>query len=335
MKLKLLIGWLLTWVMVCSGYGQTADRFYQQGSYEKAAALYLKQLKKHPHHQQVKVKLARTCFHLGMMNESVEYYSSVISKRYLVNSKDYLKYAQALWSNKADQQAKFWAQKYLQYEPKDLIAQNILYLANKINRDEPYQSTAFSPTTTRLSQSIPQGPTKAILLKITGMTGNKSYVLSTAGVIEVKGLSRQPSNWLEQLMHENNFQIEQRLHLDPIHYQRDQIEVDEKYYHQLDLVASLMNKYPFLEFEISSFTDSRGNEDYNQRLSEKRLQTVTNYLNEKGVRPDRLLGIAHGEFQSAGEENILGNNTGKTQNYQRRTEFRLIYMDDNQVVSNY
>ena len=330
----------MTWVMVCTCFSQTtslkkpADRFYQQGSYEKAAALYLKQLEKHPHHQQLKVKLARAFFHSGKVNESIEYYSDVINKRYLVNSKDYLQYAQALWSNMAHDQAMFWAQKYLQYDPRDLTAQNILYLADKMNPNQQYQSAEFLSTATSQLPSNPPEPTAAILLKIQSMEESKSYVLSRAGVIEVKGSSRQPSNWLELLMRENNFHIEERVHLEPIHYNQNQVEVGEKYYEQLDLVANLMSKYPFLEFEISSFTDSGGSEEYNQRLSEERLQIVTDYLNNKGVRPDRMLGIAHGEFQSVVTDTLLGVSNGKSRD-QRRTEFRLIYMDDNQVVSNY
>ncbi|MEZ2415496.1 OmpA family protein [Muriicola sp. E247] len=63
----------------------------------------------------------------------------------------------------------------------------------------------------------------------------------------------------------------------------------------LDGVASLMAQYPEYSFEIHAFTDSRGPDNYNQWLSERRAQRTTDYLVKQGISESRLTAIGHGE----------------------------------------
>jgi len=48
---------------------------------------------------------------------------------------------------------------------------------------------------------------------------------------------------------------------------------------------------------ISGHTDSSGSDALNQRLSERRAQSVSNYLNGAGIMPDRIESIGFGETQ--------------------------------------
>lgn len=52
---------------------------------------------------------------------------------------------------------------------------------------------------------------------------------------------------------------------------------------------------PTAKLEIASHTDSRGTDDSNQLLSERRAQAVVNYLKERGINPSLLVANGYGE----------------------------------------
>jgi outer membrane protein OmpA-like peptidoglycan-associated protein len=71
--------------------------------------------------------------------------------------------------------------------------------------------------------------------------------------------------------------------------------------------------------EISSHTDNVGSDKYNQDLSEKRAETVVNYLFKKGIAKNRLKARGYGELRP-----IADNNTTEGRDKNRRTEFKII-----------
>ncbi|GAB4133887.1 MAG: OmpA family protein [Bacteroidia bacterium] len=63
-----------------------------------------------------------------------------------------------------------------------------------------------------------------------------------------------------------------------------------------DLVAFLeLNNN--ISVEISSHTDSRGSDKYNEKLSQDRAKSCVDYLISKGIAPDRLVAKGYGETQ--------------------------------------
>jgi len=58
----------------------------------------------------------------------------------------------------------------------------------------------------------------------------------------------------------------------------------------LDEAVAVLNKYPQLRVAVDGHTDLCGAADYNQKLSEKRAGTVFQYLVDKGIATDRLVG---------------------------------------------
>ena len=63
----------------------------------------------------------------------------------------------------------------------------------------------------------------------------------------------------------------------------------------LNGVADTLATCERIQIEISAHTDSVGSESYNQSLSERRAQTVVDYLSERGLSIDRLNPTAFGE----------------------------------------
>jgi len=65
----------------------------------------------------------------------------------------------------------------------------------------------------------------------------------------------------------------------------------------LDAVAVLMEEHPEQTFEIHAHTDSRGPDNYNLWLSDRRAQSTLNYLVSRGISENRLEAFGHGESQ--------------------------------------
>ena len=61
------------------------------------------------------------------------------------------------------------------------------------------------------------------------------------------------------------------------------------------VVVNLMNKYPDIIVEIGTHSDMRGNKKYNKDLSQKRANSVRNYIIEQGIHPERVIAHGYGE----------------------------------------
>lgn len=86
----------------------------------------------------------------------------------------------------------------------------------------------------------------------------------------------------------------------------------------LDKLVTVLNTYADTNIELQGHTDSRGSENYNQTLSEKRATIVSAYLAEKDIKVDRVTIMGFGEtlpkYDNETEE-------GRAQN--RRVEFLI------------
>lgn len=63
----------------------------------------------------------------------------------------------------------------------------------------------------------------------------------------------------------------------------------------LDQLVDYMNQRPSLKVELSSHTDSRNSEDYNQELSQRRAESCVNYIIAQGVSANRIVARGYGE----------------------------------------
>jgi len=63
----------------------------------------------------------------------------------------------------------------------------------------------------------------------------------------------------------------------------------------LDKLVETLNNNPNIVIELGSHTDFRGDDKFNLELSQKRAQSVVNYLIEKGIEPERLVAKGYGE----------------------------------------
>ncbi|MFN6943683.1 MAG: OmpA family protein [Cytophagaceae bacterium] len=88
---------------------------------------------------------------------------------------------------------------------------------------------------------------------------------------------------------------------------------------ELSILAAIMKMNPGLEIEIQGYTDSRGSDEVNLKLSENRAKSVYEYLVSAGIDKRRL------KYKGFGKENpVADNNTEEGRLLNRRTEVKIL-----------
>lgn len=80
-----------------------------------------------------------------------------------------------------------------------------------------------------------------------------------------------------------------------VFYEFDSAALTESSTAALDSLVELLNENPNVTIELSSHCDYRGNDQYNERLSQRRAESVVNYLIDHGIAADRLTPKGYGE----------------------------------------
>ncbi|WP_028377021.1 OmpA family protein [Leeuwenhoekiella sp. MAR_2009_132] len=86
----------------------------------------------------------------------------------------------------------------------------------------------------------------------------------------------------------------------------------------VDRIAAIVKEYPSAKFEVEGHADSRASNAYNMSLSERRAQSVVDYLISKGANADNLMIHAYGE-----EKPIAPNTTAAGMQLNRRVKLTL------------
>jgi outer membrane protein OmpA-like peptidoglycan-associated protein len=86
----------------------------------------------------------------------------------------------------------------------------------------------------------------------------------------------------------------------------------------LEKLVTILKEYPDTNIEVQGHTDSKGSDNYNQRLSERRANSVSGYLRNKGVSPSRLTTKGYGETAPVASND---SDDGRSQN--RRVTFLI------------
>jgi len=99
---------------------------------------------------------------------------------------------------------------------------------------------------------------------------------------------------------------------------------------ELERMATIMNEYPLLEYEIIGHTDVVGRSSYNLKLSKRRAYSVFTYLVKKGISEKRLRTKGVGEIVAiAKNEYREGTEDPKGRRLDRRVEFKIRKSDPN------
>lgn len=117
--------------------------------------------------------------------------------------------------------------------------------------------------------------------------------------------------------------INKEINLSNIYYDYDKWDIKDEAIPTLNNLVTLLNENPRIKIQLSSHTDCRGADDYNQVLSQKRAQSVVDYLISKKIEPSHLVAVGYGET-SLIDTCTCDQCTEAQHQLNRRTTFKII-----------
>jgi len=184
---------------------------------------------------------------------------------------------------------------------------------------------------------------------------NTDYVFIASRSGYLNGKERETTKGLEK---SNDFRtviylspVDQVIELPNIYYDFGKWDLRPESMVALDKLIETLNDNPNITIELMSHTDSRGSTQDNELLSQRRAQSVVDYLISKSIASERLQAKGYGESvpkvvdEKIGTENkflvagqvlteefintlpVLNNEQETAHQINRRTEFRVISTD--------
>lgn len=156
---------------------------------------------------------------------------------------------------------------------------------------------------------------------ITGDKNKYSTSRATVNTMDVKRSDPDDTAYVTIYMDE----IQNTFRVSNIYYDYDQATLRPESVAALDSLITFMNDNPSLSVEVYSFTDSKGTDKYNKSLSERRAQSVINYLTNNGIEASRMIAKGLGENNPAATNTTSsGGDDPVGRQLNRRTEFRIV-----------
>ncbi|HTF80171.1 MAG TPA: OmpA family protein, partial [Cytophagales bacterium] len=182
--------------------------------------------------------------------------------------------------------------------------------------------------------TLKEGKPYAILTKKQGYKNKVHFIIATATKTELNIEKKDKADTA-------TIKIAQKIFTDKL--QGSDVKTEEKYVLKQvkfetmsailkkDALAELERLYQFLDnnknvrIEIEGHTDSKGTEEYNLDLSQRRAEAIVQYLIAKGMEERRMTSKGFGESMPlVPNENADGSDNPENRALNRRTEFKII-----------
>jgi len=155
---------------------------------------------------------------------------------------------------------------------------------------------------------------------------SKDGYLTGENFFSTRGIGKDPNNPVQtyevELVLDKIF-INREIVLEDIYYDFDKWDIRADARPTLDKLARDLELNPKIRIQLSSHTDCRGNDRYNEDLSQKRAQSAVDYLVSKGIPQERLLAKGYGE--SLPKANCICTRcTEEEHQLNRRTSFTIL-----------
>src|SRR5690606_11341544 len=127
------------------------------------------------------------------------------------------------------------------------------------------------------------------------VVANQQGRYSQTEIVSTKGLDRSQTLYVTLKLGVCELVENGEWVLKNIHYDFDKSNIRADAAIILNNVVAVMKQNPTLRIELSSHTDSRGNDDYNLKLSQRRADSAVDYLIANGIAKTRLVARGYGE----------------------------------------
>ncbi len=131
---------------------------------------------------------------------------------------------------------------------------------------------------------------------------NSAGYLANSTRFSTRGIAKDPANPVQTFEVEivlDKIYRNREIVLENIYYDYDKWDIRPDAEPTLNRLAEVLKQNPAIRIQLGSHTDCRGNEGYNEDLSQKRAQSAVNYLISKGIDAGRLSALGYGETQPA------------------------------------
>ncbi|MEY4134271.1 MAG: hypothetical protein RL386_621 [Bacteroidota bacterium] len=157
-------------------------------------------------------------------------------------------------------------------------------------------------------------------------TASREGYLTNAGKFSTIGIGRDPAS--EEQIFELEIVLDkifmnQEIVLENIYYDFDKWDIRSDARPTLDALAENLRLNPGIRVQLASHTDCRGNDSYNLELSQKRAQSVVDYLIAAGIEASRLYARGFGESQPS-VDCLCARCTEEQHQANRRTTFSIV-----------
>jgi outer membrane protein OmpA-like peptidoglycan-associated protein len=156
------------------------------------------------------------------------------------------------------------------------------------------------------------------------VVANQQGKYSQTELVSTKGLDRSQTLYVTLKLGVCDLVKDSSWELKNILYDFDKSNIRPDAAIILDNVVAILKQNPSLKIELSSHTDSRGNDAYNLSLSQRRADAAVEYLVDNGISRNRLGAKGYGETRL---KNDCGNgmNCSEAQHQEnRRTEIKVL-----------
>ena len=117
--------------------------------------------------------------------------------------------------------------------------------------------------------------------------------------------------------------VDESVKIDNIYYDLGKYNIRKDAAFELDKLVSVLTDNPHISIELSSHTDSRGNNDANLRLSQNRAEAAALYMISQGIQKNRITAKGYGESKLENNCKDGINCTENDHQKNRRTEFKV------------
>lgn len=121
------------------------------------------------------------------------------------------------------------------------------------------------------------------------------------------------------IIHLKPLKVGTKVQLSNVYFEQSKAVLKEQSFEELDKVVEMLNENPNIEIRLEGHTDNQGNSRLNLKLSQERVDTVMDYLIDKGISSKRIKGKGYG-----GSRPIASNASEETRKLNRRVEFVVI-----------
>jgi len=162
--------------------------------------------------------------------------------------------------------------------------------------------------------------------KVYEFLAKKEGYLNNDATFSSQGIAPSPENPVQTYELEielDKIFLDREIVLENIYYDFDEWDIRDDAEPTLNELTRNLRLNPEITIQLASHTDCRGNDRYNQQLSQRRAQSAVDYLIAQGIDEGRLSAVGYGEEQPA-VECICARCSEDEHQSNRRTTFKIV-----------